>query len=315
MKRFMETNTVTHNLMSFSGFKSLLIFSMLVESPKTYEEIRHAIETNEYIKETCSVDTIRIYMNTLKQVGCNIKKNYQGRTVRYYIDSHPFELKVSDAQVKSILKIYKAISKSIEISDYLALKELFDKLLPYISNEQLKEKLQNLSPIGHINSGLIKDLMKYCQNNTEITILYNAKNSGVKKEIDIISDKMNIYNGKLYLCGYNSEYKNYGEFLVSHIIKIISVNLESPKLSSPELTVRYEYYKDKNEKFEIGPDEKIIEENKNCVVVEITSQNKFAIMQRILFHANKCKVISPSSYQEEIISLLKKMKEGYIEEN
>ena len=44
---------------------------------------------------------------------------------------------------------------------------------------------------------------------------------------------------------------------------------------------------------------------------EITSKNKFDIIQRILFHANKCKVISPTDFQQEIISCLEKMKEGY----
>ena len=155
MKRFMETNTITHNLMSFSGFKAMLIFSMLVQSPKTYDEIKKEIENNEYLKETVSTDTIRIYMNSLKQAGCQIKRINEGRIVKYYIDSHPFTLKISDSQVKSIIKVYKAISKSIEISDFLELNTFFDKISPYISNEDLKLKLKKLSPINNIDYDLI----------------------------------------------------------------------------------------------------------------------------------------------------------------
>ena len=314
MKRFMETNTVTHNLMSFSGFKAMLIFSMLVKSPKTYDEIKNEIENNEYLKETVSTDTIRIYMNSLKQAGCQIKRINEGRIVKYYIDSHPFTLKISDSQVKSIIKVYKAISKSIEISDFLELHAFFDKISPYISNEDLKLKLKKLSPIGNIDYDLISDLMKYTKNNTEITILYNAKNSGKRKEIDIITDKMSIINGKLYLTGYNSEYKNYSDFLVSNIIKIVSVNIHSPKLESPEYIIRYEYLKDDNTVFEPNDEETITEETENHVIVEIKSRNKFAIMQRILSHSNKCRVLSPENYRQEIIAILKNMKEGYIEE-
>ncbi len=313
MRNFLETNTVTHNLMSFSGFKAMLIFSMLVQSPKTYEELKRALENNEYLKETVSIDTIRIYMNSLKKIGCNIKKNYEGRTVKYYIDSHPFELKITDKQVDSIIKVYNAIAKSIEISDFLVLNDFFNKILPYISNEDLKLKLKNLSPINNINYNLILELMEYTENNTEITILYNAKNSGKKKQIDILADKMNVINGKLYLMGYNSEYQNYAEFLVSNIIKIVSVNLQSPKLTSPEYTVRYEYFKEDNSIFEPMEIETIEEETESHIIVKIKTRNKFIIMQRILSHSNKCKVISPENYKQEIISILKSMKEGYIE--
>lgn len=314
MRKFLEENVVTHNLMSFSGFKAMLIFSMLVQEPKTYREIKEAIESNEYLKETVSIDTIRIYMNSLKQVGCNIKKLHEGRTVKYYIDSHPFELKITDEQAKSIVKVYNAISKSIEISDFLILNEFFNKISAFITNENLKTKLQNISPISNINYELIKDLMKYSKNNTEITVLYNAKNSGKRKEIDIIADKMSIINGKLYLAGYNSEYGNYSEFLVANIIKIVSVNMQSPKLPSPEYTVRYEYFKEDNCSFQTLESEKIIEETASHIIVEIKSRNKFIIMQRILSLSNKCRVISPENYKEEIISVLKSMKEGYIEE-
>ena len=314
MRKFLEENVVTHNLMSFSGFKAMLVFSMLVQGPKTYKEIKQAIENNEYLKETVSIDTVRIYMNSLKHVGCDIKKLHEGRIVKYYIDSHPFELKITDSQVESIIKVYKAIAKSIEISDFLVLNDFFEKISPYIANEDLKAKLKNLSPIGNINGTLIKELMKHAKNNTEITVLYNAKNSGKRKEIDIIADKMSIINGKLYLAGYNSEYKNYSEFLVSNIIKIISVNLNSPKLPSPEFCVRYEYSKQDNEQLQLLENETIIEETDSAMIVEIKSRNKFVIMQRILSHANKCRVISPENYKEEIISLLKSMKEGYIEE-
>lgn len=313
MKRFMETNTVTHNLMSFSGFKSLLIFSMLVQGPKTYEEIKNNIEHNEYLNDSISIDSIRIYMNTLKKIGCDIKKNHYGRVVKYYIDSHPFELKISDAQAKSIIKVFKAVSKSIELSDFMALHGFFCNISRYILNEDLKAEIIKLSPVSNIDMEMIKELIKYVKNKTEITVLYNAKNSGKKKEIIIRADKMNIRNGKLYLCGFNSEYNNYGEFLVKYIMKIIRINISTPELLIPEYTVNYKYYKTDNAPFELLSSEKIVEQNDSFLIIEIKSYDKFAVTQRILSLSNKCRVISPSNFKDEIIDCLKRMKEGYIE--
>lgn len=312
MKEFMKSNTVTYNLMSFTGFKSILIFSLLLENPKSYEELRAYLQSHEYLHETVSIDTLRIYLNTLRKIGCKITKTSKNRITRYSIDSHPFELKINERQAKSILKIYKAISKSIEITDFISLQKFFEKFSQYITNEDLKIKLKNISPLNNINPQLINDLTTYAQNNTEITILYNSLNSG-KKNIDILVDKLAINNGKLYVYGINSEHKNYSSFLVSRIIKIISVNIKESKLTAPILKVCYELKKDIEESIELLNCEKIINTTDDKIIIEITSPNKFGIVQRIMFHSNKCKVLYPSAFKSEIISCLKQMKEGYFE--
>jgi predicted DNA-binding transcriptional regulator YafY len=312
MKEFLKTNMVTHNLMAFTAFKSILIFSLLVEGPKSYEEIQNYVKHHEYLKESVSIDTIRIYLNSLKQIGCKINRIVQGGIVKYSIESHPFELKITDNQIKSIIKVYKAISKSIEFSDLLALQKFFDNISPYIVNEKLKNKLQNLSPLSVASKDLIMELMNCVNSNLEITILYNS-GSSVCKNIIVLCDKLSINNGKLYLVGFNSLYKNYSSFLVSKIVKIVSINLHNKTIEIPELTVGYEYKKDKSEDFELLNCEKIIKSTKDKVLVEITSKNKFEITQRILSFSNRCKVLYPDEYKDYIISNLKKMKEGYID--
>lgn len=159
---------------------------------------------------------------------------------------------------------------------------------------------------------MLKNLMNLAQNKTKITILYNSPNSG-RKNITIIVDKLSINNGKLYVSGFNSEYKNYAKFLVSKIVKIISINMHASKLETPVLTVGYEVFNiDKST--EILPNEKVIKNENNKTIIEITSPNKFDIIQRIMSYTNKCKVLYPESFKSEIVNCLKEMKEGYIEE-
>ena len=138
--------------------------------------------------------------------------------------------------------------------------------------------------------------MHYTNKKAWIKILYNSPNSG-KKEIDIAADKLSITNGKLYLSGVNSEYNNYYSFPVSKIIKILSVNINPAQLNIPAFKAVYEYYKTDNNDLELITEEKVLKRDENKILVEISS--------------NKCKVISPQSYKEEIIECLNKMKEGY----
>ena len=310
MKEFMKNKKITYNLMSFTGFKSLLIFTLLLEGPKSYEQLKYSIENHEYLHESVSIDTLRVYLNSLRKIGCKISRKSINGITYYSIDTHPFELKINENQAKSILKIYTAISKSIEISDLICLQNFFEKFSKYITNEDLKIKLKNISPLNNIPHEIINDLLYYAKTHTEIIILYNSLNSG-KKNINILVDKLEITNGKLYVCGINSEHNNYSSLLVSKIIKIIGVNIKETKLNVPTLTVKYELYKKDLSNFEPLSCEKIINEDENKLIVEIKSQNKFEITQRILSLTNHCKVIEPQNFKEEIINHLIQMKEGY----
>lgn len=312
MKQFYETNTITHNLLSLTGFKSIVIFTLLVESPKSYKEIQNFIEEHEYLHEKLSIDALRIYLNTLKTFGCNIKRICDNGVYKYSIDSHPFQLSIDDKQAKSIIKIYKTLCKSIDVMDLIALQSFFDKISQYITNEELKQKLNHVSPIRNIDIALIHQLINFANNNTEITIYYNSPVSG-RKNITVLTDRVNIENGKLYIYGVNSEYKNYSKFLVSRIIKIVSINIENKTLESPEFTIGYEYKKELYEEFETLKNEKIISTSDDKLLVEITSRSKFDLVQRIMYLSKKCKVLYPEEFKADIVATLKKMKEEYLE--
>ncbi|MGN0032042.1 MAG: hypothetical protein ACI37Q_08820 [Candidatus Gastranaerophilaceae bacterium] len=284
----------------------------MIESPKSYQDLQEIFYNHKYLKENISVDTLRIYLNSLREIGCDIKRITENNVTKYYISEHPFRLKITEKQVKSIVKVYKAISKSIDINDLMAIQKFFDKISQSITNTDLKEKLNSISPFNNIKPEIFEELKFHAENNNEITIYYNSLNSG-KKDITILVDKFSISNGKLYICGFNSEYKNYSNFLVSRIQKIVSVNLEKKKLEIPDIVAGYEYKKDTNIKPDLLKNEKIISEDDNKYIIEITSKNKFEIIQRIMSHTNKCKLLYPENIKEEIIMSLKKMKEGYID--
>ncbi len=312
MKEFLKTNTVTYNLMSFTGFKSILIFSLLMDGPKSYQDLQDIFLNHEYLREDISIDTLRIYLNSLREMGCDIKRIYDNNIAKYYISEHPFKLNITEAQVKAIVKVYKTISKSIDVNDLMSLQKFFDRMAQTITNDDLKVKLKSVSPLNNIKMDLLEELKIHAQNNNEITIYYNSLNSG-RKNITIAVDKLSVGNGRLYVCGINSEYQNYSSFLVSRICKIVSVNLENRTLEIPDIVAGYEYKKDSNIKPELFDNEKIISEDKDKYIIEMTSKNKFEIIQRIMSHTSKCKVLYPENIKEEIIMNLRKMKEGYID--
>lgn len=74
MKEYIKTDKVTYNLISFTGFKALLLYGFLLDSPKSYDEICEHFLANKHLKEKISIDTLRVYITSLKRSGCEVKR-------------------------------------------------------------------------------------------------------------------------------------------------------------------------------------------------------------------------------------------------
>lgn len=309
MKEFIKNKKVTYNLMSFTGFKALILFSSLVESPKSYKEICDIFYNHPYLREKISIDTVRVYINSLKLIGCNVKRvRGEDKVSRYTILSHPFELKLSDEQKQSVLKLFKSIVKNIEIEDLISLEEFFEKIGVYIKNEEFIDEVKNISLLKDIDKELLKDLLDCCNKKLQIVINYKSPNSGTK-DIELIADKVNITNGKIYLYGTGFEYMQYGSFLVSRINKINEIKLNSDtNVKLNEIKVVYEIYQSD---VALQPYERIVEQNADKIVVEAVTSNPFMLKQRLLEFGSLCRIIEPAEFKDEFIALLKDMKAGY----
>lgn len=313
MKSFLENKTVTYNLMSFTGFKALLLFSLLAESPKTYQEIRECFENHPYLKESISIDTLRVYINSLERIGCKIKRLKKTEGSKYVLLSNPFELKITDEQIQSIAKIYKSISKNIEVEDLLYLENFFYKLANIIKNEKYTETLNKISLFNNIDKNMLNQLIEACKNKYTLIINYNSQSSTIKN-IELKANKLEFTNSKLYLYGVSSNYKNYSSFLVSKILSIPAIKLKSDIQENEQLEVTYKTNIPKNELF-LQENEEIISQDNEYTTIKIKNSNKFFITQRILSYGDQCEVLSPCSYKQEIIDTLKQMQETYSDDD
>lgn len=311
MKEFVKTKKVTYNLMSFTAFKAILLFSELVEGPKSYQEICDIFFNHPYLREQISIDTFRVYMNSLKRLGCEVKRvKAKGETVsKYVITAHPFEIKYTSEQLQSALKIFKSLVKNMDVEELISMEEFFEKIGAYIKNEDFINEAKKISLLKNIDREVVKTLVECCEKKNQIVIAYTSPNSG-DKNIELIADKLEIKSGKIYLYGTGFEYKEYGSFLVSRIKSIVDIKDQT---SIPEdfgkTKIIYELYNQKPPELEDG--EKVIKKTPNKFIIEATVSNKFLFRQRLLAFGANCKVISPDEFKNEFITLLKDMKAGY----
>lgn len=311
MKEFVKTQKVTYNLMSFTGFKSLLIFSLLAEGPKSYEEISQYIYNHPYLREKISIDTLRVYINSLRRLGCEVKRvRGEDKISRYVITKNPFELKLTPEQIQSVIKVYKSIVKTMDINEIVAMEHFFEKIGGYIKNDEFIAEMRKISMLKDIDIKLLEDLIDCCDKKEQIIISYNSPNSG-EKDIELTADKIEISNGKIYLYGTGLEYMQYGSFLVSRIYKIKEIKLNKTipdNLNNFKIIYELEC---EPEKIQLNENEKIIEKQKNKTIIEMNTSNDFLARQRLLEFGPLCTILEPESFKNDFIKLLKDMKAGY----
>ena len=310
MKEFIKNQKVTYNLMSFTGYKALLLFSLLSESPKSYNDISDYFFNHPYLRERISIDTLRVYINSLKRIGCEIKRTRgEDKISRYMVVSHPFELKMTPAQIQSVIKVYKSIVKNMDIKEILAMEHLFEKISYYIKNTELAADIRKISMLKDVDIKLLEDLLDCCDKKEQIVISYNSPNSGTK-DIELIADKIESSNGKIYLYGIGFEYMQYGSFLVSRIKKINEIKLTKTAPDNLK-TFKIIYELECNpENIQLQENEKIIEKKDNKVVIEMNTSNDFLARQRLLEYGPICTILKPENFKNEFVNLLKDMKAG-----
>ena len=310
MKEFLKTKKVTYNLMSFTAFKALVMFTELTKSPKSYKEICDIFYNHPYLREQISIDTFRVYMNSLKRFGCEVKRiKGADKESRYYITSHPFELKYTQDQLQSALKVFKSLVKNMDIDELLMMEEFFEKIGCYIKNEDFINEVKKVSLLKDINKDILKTLIECCKNKNQIIITYASPNSG-NKNMELVTDKIEVNNGKIYLYGTGFEYKQYGSFLVNRIKKIDEIKTEKTMPDGlVEVEVVYEIYHTGD--FQPETYEKVIKKDNDKLTIEAKTSNTFLLTQRLLSFGNNCKIVSPEDFKNEFVTLLKDMKAGY----
>jgi len=310
MKEFIKNNKITYNLMSFTAFKTLLIFSMLLESPKSYQDIIDYFETHDFLNEKVSVDTVRVYINSLRRAGCVITKTKRAEGSKFVLVSHPFEMTVSPEQIKTISKVYKTIAKTSDIADMILLEKFLRKISDNVKNGDLKELLYKISVFSGIDLKLLEELFRCCRNKLQIVLNYNSPRAGAT-DLELICEKLGFENGKLYLYGTSIDFNQAVYFQVARIIGINEIKLhKSSHLNIKELTVKYKI-KTELGGIQLKDFEKITGQNADSIIVEAVSSNKFMLKQRILSFGSACTLLEPDDFRQEIIDTLKKMRAEY----
>ncbi len=295
---------------SLTGVRSLILFGLLLKTPMSLEEIKKAFIDYNVMEGSNSYDIIRIDINTLRSMGCEISRADKKTNNKFVLLSHPFHMNITDDEINVLKKSINKIKQNADIKLLLTYDELLKKIADHIQDKQQSEILIGLCPLKNYNSQLVEELQSACKQNKVLKLEYNAPNVKKSLEKDVIISKIIMRNEKLYLYGIDKNSKDNVALNVKRILRIISKSDQENSIKLVPIKIKF-FLKD----FGIAG----LEDNENIMsgdfdsgfIIEGSYHNSFLAMQRILSFGAKCKVIEPEDFKENIVSILKNMRNVY----
>jgi len=298
------------NQISLTGIRSLILLKLLIEAPRSLEDIRKAFIKYNIMLDKNSDDILRIDINTLRKIGCDISRADHRTNNKYVLINHPFKIDINNDEVNVVKRVFNKIKENADISTLTLYDNLFKKIATHIADDKVRESLLGISPLKKYSSQILDELRTVCDQKTVVKLVYKTPTTNTETEKEIFADNIKLQNDKLYLYGVDKQSNQPVYLNIKRILRIISKYESDELYTTQPVVVRFKL----TEFGVLGltDDEKIESGDKsNGFVICGKYHNRFIAVQRILSFGAKCTIIEPEDFKEHIIQVLKKMKEVY----
>lgn len=306
MIKVAEKNELTQ--VSLTGIRSIVLLGLLIIAPRSLEEIRKIFLQYNIIDESSSNDILRIDINTLKYMGCEISRASAKTDFKYVLGNHPFSLNVTLEEIKLIKRFYKIVKKTADIPKLLVYDDFFKKIAKFISNEN-KEAFLGISVLKHFDIKLIKSLLRDCDEKALLTLDYISPDNQFVLTKKITAKSLEFRNDKIYLHGFDIEKNKWIILNLKRIQSIWGKNKNNGDYIENKICTRFMLKSIYNNTLE--DNEKVIDKIGNNCIVEGVYFNKFLCIQRMLSFGANCTVLEPLEIKNKIIELLQEMRKIY----
>ncbi len=298
---------------SLTALRIILIFDMLLKGPCTDKEINRKLQKEIKDGRELSKDTICIYLNTLRLLGCDISRPSKNNNYKYILTSHPYNLSLTEKEVQNLIELRKHVSTLCKWKTAVEIDELFDTLFKN-SNQSTKKLFFSAKKIflsREVSSEKffqkVKQLDKYCKQSKTLTLIYKSPESG-EKNIILTAEKITMENGAFYLWGYNEEKETSMYLRLDRIQSIKTVSLQENRVT-PALNLKAKYIlkTGKEQNYFLTDEDRIVEKKEDAIIIESIITNKFRFFQKVLSYGSDCTILNPPEIKNEMTHNLSKI--------
>lgn len=306
---FKSTEKIDFSQLSMTGVRALVFLGLLIESPKTFNEIREYMILYKLMTESNSEDILRIDLATLKAIGCDITRSSVSNGYKYILKKHPFCLRIPEDEVLALKKVYNYIKQDADLDLVMQFDKLFKKIAFYICDDESREAILGISILKYYNTELIEELIDDCINKRIVEIAYKKPTSAVETQRQILAQKVVYKNDKVYLYGHEVDLDKPIVLNLRRIVNILSRRKSDKNFEPSGFKIKFILKEIKQSDLEIN--EEILEELSEGHLIEGVYHNEFIAAQRVLSFGTRCIVVEPEDFKQKIIQKIKEMRRNY----
>jgi WYL domain len=227
-----------HDCYNTTAFKTLYLLQCLAAKPMTREAIQAAFAAHPDIGKAPSEDSIGIYLNTLREIGCEIRRPSKQTQSCYVLTSHPFkpDLKAfTDPGASDFFKqLRAALDGQLTYWDYFYFHRWLASLLsPHAATESL------LGDFAHIDWNALEERLRFLEQAIQaqalLKLTYNR--AVVQDESDDAALRMRYFLPQRLLARRNTFYVvGYGEdYDVSQMLRLDRIQTVQRDVLHPDI--------------------------------------------------------------------------------
>ncbi len=284
----MIKESLKKNLSSIQVLKTLQV---LLQGNYTMQELINKLNTNE---ETpiFNNSVISKYINTCRYCGIDIPKIHN----KYFVASMPFGLELTNTDITLLENLQNAVKENMT-SRALKLFDSFVEKLNRYSNKKIARVEKNSYKLtSELFEGAVADKRK---------INLMLKN---KQILECIPLKMVENKGKTFFnIYYNNKERMVDSFRVSGIEILTQKFIQNFKDPSVIFVLKGDLAK----RYTLRENEQLLEQKTDTITISNRGENKDILFSRLLRYDDKCEIINPKIYRDEMIQILNETLQNY----
>lgn len=124
-----EEETLGRKSLNGTAYRIFKLLQWLIQSPLSLDALNTRFHADPHIGRGVSGDSVWLYVNTLKALGCRIRRPSPKNGFRYELISHPFGLSLSEERQEALALAKAHAQKSFSHQDMLVLDRLLKKII------------------------------------------------------------------------------------------------------------------------------------------------------------------------------------------
>ena len=189
----------TQNL-NATAYRIFKVLQWLGEGPLNVDELNARLLGDPAIGKSLSSDSLWLYINTLRALGCQIQRPGKRNGFRYTLMAHPFGLNASDDDLDLLVALQQQLEPVLDYQDMLSMEALFTKMLSG-QPERLQAYYRHSRSVCYSDrQPLIAVLEKAAGDGQLLAITYQSPRRG-KERFYYLPETLFYRNGTLFVRG------------------------------------------------------------------------------------------------------------------